>query len=123
MVSDEVRSNVANVLADGLAFPLTNALTPNVPLRALKLNDPFSILVPAVADKFPLIPCAEFFFRMILIMPPNPCASYLAPGLVITSTLFTWLAGMDCNTSAMLFPKAEDGFPLIKNRILELPDN
>ena len=43
--------------------------------------------VPAVRDTFPLIPCTVLFLRIILMMPPVPSASYLAPGLVITSML------------------------------------
>jgi hypothetical protein len=54
-------------------------------------------------------------------MPPNPWASYFAPGLVITSILFTWLAGIDCSTSLILLPKAVEGFPFIRNRMDELP--
>ena len=67
------------------------------------------------------MPLAEFCFKMILMIPPSPSASYFAPGLVITSMLLIWLAGMDCKTSAMLLPNAVEGLPLIRNRMLELP--
>ena len=97
------------------------AFIPKLLLRALKLNEPFSRRVPAVRERFPFMPLAVFFLRIILMMPPSPCASYLAPGLVTTSMLLIWLAGIDCNTSVMLFPKAEEGLPSIRNLMLELP--
>src|ERR1039458_6687369 len=94
-----------------LVFPLTKALIPNLLLRALKLKEPFSRREPAFKERFPLVPFAVFFFKMMLIMPPNPCASYFAPGLVITSILLIWLAGIDSNTSVMLLDRAEEGLP------------
>ena len=59
----------------------------------------------------------------MLMIPPKPSASYFAPGLVMTSTDFISLAGIDCNTSAIFEPKAILGLPLIKNRMLEVPAN
>src|SRR5881398_3290967 len=102
------------VVIYGRRLPLRKALKASFPRLAVKLKEPFSFLVPAVKDILPLMPRALFFFRIILMMPPIPCASYFAPGLVITSMLLIWLAGMDCNTSAILLPKADDGFPLIR---------
>ena len=59
----------------------------------------------------------------MFIIPPKPCASYLAPGFVITSIVFIWLAGIDCNTSVMLLPNAVDGLPFIKKRTPPLPES
>ena len=109
------------VVESNCAFPLTNVFTPNLFFLALRFNEPFSSLVPPLSDTFPLIPWTSFFFIIIFIMPPVPSASYLAPGLVTTSILCIWLAGMVCKTSAILFPNIVDGFPLIKKRIPELP--
>ena len=49
----------------------------------------------------------------ILIIPPIPSASYLAPGSVITSTSFTLLAGILFSTCEGLFETILDGFPLM----------
>ena len=38
-------------------------------------------------ETFPRHPSVGFFFNMILTIPLFPCASYLAGGIVITSTL------------------------------------
>src|SRR5665647_3946976 len=111
------RSELKGVLAFNLLLPLIKALMPKLLWRAFRLKDPFSILVPAVKDRFPLYPFALFVFKMILIIPPNPCASYFAPGLVITSMLLIWLAGIDCNTSVILLPKASEGLPSIRKRM------
>ena len=45
----------------------------------------------------------------------------LLPGLVITSMLLIWLAGIACSASVMLEPNMVDGLPLIRNWILVFP--
>ena len=55
------------------------------------------------------------------MIPPPPSASYLADGLVITSTFSTASAGKSFKASAMLIPAKPDGFPSIKIFTLSLP--
>ncbi len=65
---------------------------------------------PAPACIEPLKPVVVFFFKTILIIPAPPCASYLADGLVITSTFSMLLAGI---CSRPLFMDCMEGLPLI----------
>ena len=121
VVSVVVRFKSVGVVAVSLALPAANACKPKLFLRIVILKEPFSNRVPALKEILPLIPLTFDFFRIILMIPPMPCASYLAPGFVITSMLFIWLAGIDCSTSAILLPKAVDGLPSIKKRMPLLP--
>ncbi len=120
-VSADHLSEKPGVVELNLSLPLIKAFTPRFPRLAVKLNEPFSIRVPAVKERFPFMPLALFCFNIMLMIPPSPWASYLAPGLVITSILLIWLAGIDCSTSAILLPNAVEGLPLIRKRILVLP--
>ena len=105
------------------AFPLKKVLMPKLWWRRFRLTAAFSKRLPAPRLILPLYPFTLLSFSMILIIPPVPCASYFAPGLVIASILFIWLAGIDAKASAKLFPNMLEGFPLIKNRMLEFPCN
>ena len=58
---------------------------------------------------------------MMLMIPLEPSASYLADGEVITSTLLIWSAGMAFSASAILPAMVPDGFPLIKTVMPVLP--
>ena len=73
----------------------------------------------------PVVNCKElpkppflFRFKIILMIPPVPSASYFADGLVITSTFSILSEGIDSNP--LLAVKTE-GFPLINIRTLEFP--
>src|SRR5450755_1603671 len=116
-----MRVEFVGMVAGKRALALKNILTPRFPFLALRFIEPFSFRVAAVSEILPLIPFTRLCFRMILMIPPRPSASYFAPGLVTTSILLIWLAGIDWSTSVMLLPNAVDGLPSIKKRILELP--
>ncbi len=78
--------------------------------------------VPVFKVIEPLMPAFSFFFKMMLIIPEVPSASYFAEGLVMTSTLSIISAVMV--PSALLSSLANtDGFPLIKICTPPLPLN
>src|SRR3569833_4653158 len=66
----------------------------------------------------PLIPVMFFCLVMMLMIPAEPSASYLAEGEVITSMLLIWSAGIVFYTSDKLAEVAPEGLPLIKTRTL-----
>ena len=68
-------------------------------------------------------PCNVFFFVIILIIPEEPSASYLAEGEVITSTDLIISAGICFNASATLLAMIVEGLLLIKTFTFELPLN
>ena len=57
----------------------------------------------------------------MLMIPAPPSPSYLAVGLVITSTLLTCSAGIICKASAAEPEKNVDSLPLTKNLMFEEP--
>ncbi len=79
--------------------------------------------VPTPPLTEPLQPDMFFCLVMILMIPAEPSASYLADGEVITSMLLIWSAGMVfSNTSDKLADVApDDGLPLISTRTFWSP--
>ena len=77
---------------------------------------------PKVPVTLPLRPSFLSFLRIIFKIPAVPLASNLEEGLVITSILSIWSAGMLCSALApSSIPSRAEGLPFIKNFTLELP--
>ena len=76
---------------------------------------------PIFAFTVPLNPNNLFLLKIIFIIPPFPCASYLADGEVITSTFSIDSDGSCLSASAEFKPTKPDGFPLIKILTSSLP--
>jgi len=83
-----------------LAPPL--ALIPNLFFPAFKLKDDLFTLVPVLVLTLALNPSIFFCLVIMLIIPASPSASYLAPGLVMTSIVLICSAGIVCKTSDIL---------------------
>src|SRR5450432_4231035 len=66
-------------------------------------------------------PCIVFFLVIILIIPADPSASYLAEGEVITSTVLIWSAGICLSASATLLAVMVEGLLLMSTLIFWLP--
>ena len=79
--------------------------------------------VPTLIFATPFNPKAPevFSFNLIFMMPDMPSGSYLAEGLVITSTLSTELAGICSSSVSKSFPIISYGRPLISTLTLEEP--
>ena len=70
----------------------------------------------------PFKPSFLLFLKIIFMMPPLPCASYLADGDVITSTFSIASEGSCCRNFESI-PTRLDGFPLISILAASLPLN
>ena len=75
----------------------------------------------ALELKLPFRPANLFSFKTMLMIPAIPSGSYLAPGLVITSTSAMLAAGMLRKSDFTSPPAMVDGFPSIMRFTWELP--
>ncbi len=76
---------------------------------------------PKVAVNEPFKPFLLSFFRIILIIPAIPSASYRADGLVMTSILSIRSPCSILKASGLLRPTSPEGLPSTSIRTFELP--